>query len=293
MQNMKPLLCGMGALIGLTFVVGAWSNPGIAGDHQPSVCLADDLIGMKVISEQGEKLGKIDDVVVHPGGMPSHAVLSFGGWLGVGEKLFAMPWNVLRHIEPDTAKEDSERSLVLQLDQEKLRTAPGFDQKNWPAMANPDWAKEIDAFYAADVKTAKDAKPVPAAVPTSVITWRVSKLKGTDVENPTGDSLGEIREVAIDQDGRVCFVALSVGGDDKLVAVPWDSLKFSLGGEKGDEKTITLAATEKQLQEAPEFKEGKEHKATMCDPKWISRVYTYHSCEPYWDAPARLGESNN
>lgn len=286
MQNMKLLLLGTGALVGMTVLLSAWSTPG----DQPAVWLADNLIGMKVVSQQGDSLGKIEDIVVHPGGMPSHAVLSFGGWLGMGDKLFAMPWSVLRAVEPDTAKEGSELSLVLQLDKERLKTAPGFDQKNWPSMASADWAKEIDAFYVADLKA--QPKAIPAAAQTSVITWRASKLKGSEVETPTGEALGEIGELAIDANGRVSYVALDIAGE-KVVAVPWDSLKFSLGGDKGDEKTVTLASTVKQLEQAPEFKSGKENCAAMCDPKWISRVYAYFSCPPYWTAPTSVGTTKN
>lgn len=281
MKNMKRLLPAAGALVGLSLLSGAWSSL----DEQPCAWLANELIGMNVISQHGDSLGKIEDVVVHPGGEASHAVLSFGGWLGMGDKLFAMPWTVLRTVEPDTAKKDSTRSLVLPLDKERLKTAPGFDKKSWPTMANADWTKDVDAFYVGDLNP-NTKKPAEAAARTSIITWRVTELRGTNVMTPTGEKLGDLEEVAIDTNGRVCYVAVSVGGflgmGDKLVAVPWDSLTFSLAGDKGDEKLITLAATKKQLEGAPEFKEGKDHCAEMCDPKWISRVYGHYSCPAYW-----------
>ncbi|HEX9641273.1 MAG TPA: hypothetical protein VGB13_08165, partial [Candidatus Krumholzibacteria bacterium] len=64
---------------------------------------------------------------------------------------------------------------------------------------------------------------------------------------------------------------------------------FSLADDKGDEKLITLATTKEQLEQAPQFKEGKEHRAEMCAPRWVNRVHDYFSCPPYWkneDAPA-------
>lgn len=284
MENMK-LLHFTSAFLGVSLLAGAWT--GLKG--QPCGWLASDLIGMKVISEQGDSLGKIEDVVVHPGGETSYAVLSFGGTLGMGDKLFAMPWSVLRTVEPDTAKKDSARSLVLPLDKERLKTAPGFDKKSWPTMANRDWTKDIDSFYVGDVNP-NTKKPAEAAARTSVITWRATELKGTEVKTPTGEKLGDIKEVVLDPNGRVSYAALSVGGflglGDKVVAVPWDSMTFSLGGDKGDKRLITLTSTKKQLEQAPQFKEGKEHCAEMCDPKWTSRVYEYFSCPPYWKADA-------
>ncbi len=275
MKQLK-LLNVTSALVGLSLFAGAWTSL----KSTPSIWLSSELVGMKVISQQGDSLGKIEDVIVHPGGEASYAVLSFGGTLGMGEKLFAMPWSVLRTVEADTAKKDSARSLVLPLDKERLKLAPGFDKKSWPMTANADWTKDVDTFYLGDANP-NVKKPLEAGARTSVITWRVTELKGANVETPTGTKLGDIKELAIDSNGRVSYAALSVGGflgiGDKLVAVPWDALKFSVGGDKGDKRMITLAATKKQLEGAPEFKSGKEHSAEMCDPKWIGRVYEYFS----------------
>ena len=111
-------------------------------------------------------------------------------------------------------------------------------------------------------------------------------MKGTNVKTPAGDKLGDLKELAIDTNGRVCYATVSVGGflgiGDKIVAVPWDSLKFTLGGDKLDKKMITLASTKEQLKGAPEFKEGKENCVEMCDAKWITRVYEHFSCPIYW-----------
>jgi sporulation protein YlmC with PRC-barrel domain len=213
----------------------------------------------------------------------------------MGDKLFAMPWTVLHTADADTAKDnakkDGELSLVLPLDKERLKKAPGFDKKSWPTTANADWTMDIDAFYAGDVN-ASLKKPIAAASRNSVITWRVSELKGTEVKTPTGEALGELKEVALDANGRVSYAALSVGGflgvGDRLVAVPWDALVFSLAGDKGDKKLITLASTKKQLEEAPHFKDGKDDRSEMCDPKWISGVYSHFACPVYWSTTGAL-----
>jgi sporulation protein YlmC with PRC-barrel domain len=244
-----------------------------------------------VLSQEGTGLGKIEDVVLHPGGKPSYAVMSFGDWHGVGDKLFAMPWGVLRTVEADTAKKDSVRSLVLPLTTDKLKAAPGFDKGKWPVVANAEWTLDIEKFYIGDANP-NYGEPVEAAARASNITWRVTELKGFDVTTPTGQELGELRDVAIDTNGRVCYATLSVGGflgiGDRVVAVPWDSLNFSVGGTKGDERKITLAVTKKLLELAPEFKSGKENCAEMCDPKWVQRVYTHYSSPAYWNRTGAL-----
>jgi len=73
-------------------------------------------------------------------GKVSYAVLSFGGFLGMGEKLFAVPWGAL------TLDTENKR-FVLNVEKERLKNAPGFDQEKWPNMADQAWSNEIHTYY--------------------------------------------------------------------------------------------------------------------------------------------------
>jgi hypothetical protein len=75
-----------------------------------------------------------------PTGRVAYVVLSYGGVLGMGNKLFAVPWNAF------TVDED-EKELILNTDKQRLENAPGFDKDNWPDMADQTWAAEIYRFY--------------------------------------------------------------------------------------------------------------------------------------------------
>jgi sporulation protein YlmC with PRC-barrel domain len=112
-------------------------NPGPG----PYVMSADTLEGDKVVNAKGEDLGRIENIMLDvPGGRIAYAVLSFGGFLGIGDKLFAIPWRLL------TLDADNKR-FVLNVDKDRLVSAPGFDKDHWPAMASPEWAKEIHDYY--------------------------------------------------------------------------------------------------------------------------------------------------
>jgi sporulation protein YlmC with PRC-barrel domain len=102
-----------------------------------------NLVGMPVKNARGEDVGKIEEVVIDlDRNRLMYAALSFGGFLGVGSKVFAIPWDAM------SLKFD-ERStyFLLDVDPEKLKAAPGFARENWPDMSDPNWAKDIDAFY--------------------------------------------------------------------------------------------------------------------------------------------------
>lgn len=100
---------------------------------------ASSLIGASVKDAQNEKLGEINDLVMDwPGGKIRYAVLSYGGILGIGDKLFAVPIDSFQARDTD---------LVLGIDKEQIKSAPGFDKSQWPDIADPQWSKSIDEFY--------------------------------------------------------------------------------------------------------------------------------------------------
>jgi sporulation protein YlmC with PRC-barrel domain len=105
------------------------------------VMAADTLAGDKVRNWAGEDLGKIDSIMIDiRSGRVAYAVLSFGGILGMGNKLFAVPWKALR------ADED-EKSFILDVDKKMLESAPGFDKDNWPDMADTTWGSGVFRHY--------------------------------------------------------------------------------------------------------------------------------------------------
>lgn len=107
----------------------------------PRLMGADTLIGNDVYNENNEDLGDIKEIMLDmTNGQVSYAVLSYGGFLGMGEKLFAVPWDALKL---DTVN----KRFVLNVDKDRLETAPGFDQNHWPDMADQSWKDEINAFY--------------------------------------------------------------------------------------------------------------------------------------------------
>ncbi len=105
------------------------------------VMSASTLVGDAVVNARGEDLGKLEDIMIHvDSGKVAYAVLSFGGFLGMGDKLFAIPWEAL-------SLDEDNKQFILDVDKEKLEHAPGFDKDNWPDMADPTWGKQIYGYY--------------------------------------------------------------------------------------------------------------------------------------------------
>ncbi len=112
-------------------------------DHGPGPELmgADTLLGNDVYNQDGEDLGDIKEFMIEmSSGRIAYAVLSFGGLLGMGDKLFAVPWAALRL---DTVNE----RFTLNVPKDRLKEAPGFDKHSWPPMSDKAWAGGVHRFY--------------------------------------------------------------------------------------------------------------------------------------------------
>ena len=95
-----------------------------ANQAMQQVSRASKIIGTDVKNAQGQNLGKVKELVLDPeSGQVVYAVVSFGGLLGVGDKLFAVPWRVLSWTR-------DKEYYVLNVDKDTLKKAPGFDKKH-------------------------------------------------------------------------------------------------------------------------------------------------------------------
>ena len=109
------------------------------------VVSASKIIGEAVVNRQNENLGEIHELVIDAKeGRLAYAVLSFGGFMGMGNKLFALPWSAFEFA-------NTENKLILNVDKEKLKAAPGFDQDaKWPNFADRAWGNSIHNYYGYD-----------------------------------------------------------------------------------------------------------------------------------------------
>ncbi len=102
---------------------------------------ATTLIGDGIKNPQGDALGDLKEIMLDTtNGKIAYAVVSYGGILGMGDKLFAVPWSAFS-IDHENHK------LVLSVSKEKLKDAPGFDKDNWPNFADTSFASSLNAYY--------------------------------------------------------------------------------------------------------------------------------------------------
>ena len=201
---------------------------------------ASKLIGMEVKDRNGNSIGEIKNMALDPAqNEVRYAVLSFGGVMGIWDKLFAVPLNAFERGKDDNV-------LVLNVSKPQLDKIKGFDDDYWPTYVAGYWSGEQENA------SARNAQP-----PATGAVIKATEYLEREVNNLNGEELGEIKDLAIDlSSSRIKYVVIEHGGllgvGEKLVAVPASTLSSS-----ADNDEIFLNATEEELKNARGFPDDK------------------------------------
>jgi sporulation protein YlmC with PRC-barrel domain len=113
----------------------------------PRVLSSSSISGTNIYNRQGESLGEVKELMVNmQSGQVEYVVVSFGGFLGIGDKYFAVP---LEAFDVDTEDE----KFILDANREKLENSPGFDKDNWPSTADNTFTNRVYNHYGVERRT--------------------------------------------------------------------------------------------------------------------------------------------
>ncbi len=169
------------------------------------------IIGENVKDARGKSIGKIEDLMVDSNGRVVFAVMSFGGFLGIGDRYFALPWNALRfeHEGNDV------KAVVLDVNKETLEKAPSFARDRSPSASDREQARR----YWGDTA-------ITAQVKSKLAADRASTLARVDVDTRQGvvELSGSVSDERTKQ--RATQLAREVDGVKNVV----NRLKVQAGG---------------------------------------------------------------
>jgi sporulation protein YlmC with PRC-barrel domain len=154
-ESMEPMESGGGAkIIGKGAATAA--GPG------PDVMAASTLDGNSVLSSDGHDVGSLKEIMLDvASGRIAYAVLSSGGFLGIGDKLIAVPWSALT-LDTDN------KCFRMAATAEQVRHSPGFDKDAWPSMADRTWATTVHQHYGREPYWTNDVSTTGAIPPEGV-----------------------------------------------------------------------------------------------------------------------------
>jgi sporulation protein YlmC with PRC-barrel domain len=246
------------------------------------------LIGKNVEASGGDNVGEIKDLALDTtNGCVSYAVFGYGGTLGMGDKLVAIPLKAFQFRQntgdmDDTRKLDNIERVVLNVDKAKLQMAPTFDKDHWPTVVNYDFWGITDADMMRDKdREADNAKP--AGIVGAFV--KASDAVGMDLQNPQGEDLGEVQDLVVDlRSCHIAYAVLATGGvlgvGEKYHAVPWQTLYIRPSDKNVNKQVAFINIDKDRLKAAPTF--AKNAWPNMADEQWSRTLHAYYGAQPTW-----------
>jgi hypothetical protein len=102
---------------------------------------SDKVQGTTVYNPSGEKIGSIEDVMIDKlSGKVAYADMTFGGFLGIGNRHHPLPWSVLKY---DTEMD----GYVVNIDKDRLENAPSYEPDKRPDWEDESWGRQVHSYY--------------------------------------------------------------------------------------------------------------------------------------------------
>jgi sporulation protein YlmC with PRC-barrel domain len=226
---------------------------------------SDRVEGTAVYDAQGKRIGKVEHLVIDKaGGRVAYAVLSFGGFLGIGANHYPIPWPMLDYDE-------KLGGYRVDITEEQLRNAPTIEQGESWEQTNRDRDKTVYGYW-------HQSTPVQAGQPSSLITS--DRVEGMPVYDVHGKRIGKVERLMIDKlTGQIAYAILSFGGflgiGEDHYPIPWSMLTYN---EKPDGFQVDI--TEEELKDAPKVEPGENWEQTTRARD--QDVHDYWEVRYYW-----------
>jgi sporulation protein YlmC with PRC-barrel domain len=246
----------------------AWADSAPTAQAQLQVD-AENLLGLDVVNAEGETIGEIDNVVIDADGQVRHVIVGVGGFLGLGEKNVALPWDqIVLSADGESVTvpytKDQLAGLPSHVYPEEVGsgTVYGYDddvrvnsylsvEREAAAEAAEETGETVAeaAAEAAGTTAPSATAQTGATVTTDAARIEASALLGADVRTTAGESVGDVDEIWLDANGQVAGLVVDVGGylgiGSDPVLLAWSDLQIS---RDGDDVIAVTALTRDQLE---------------------------------------------
>jgi hypothetical protein len=209
----------------------------------PGDVRTDKLIGRNIQNPQDETIGEIKSVMLNQGGSVDSVIVGVGGFLGMGEREVAIGWK-------DLNVTNNGEKVTTALSKDQLKALPEYKYADVKQRGTVFGMPAMDKTTA----TAPHTPSATAAAPAGYV--GASKLVGLNVRNAQDESIGEIKDVLIANNGSIQSAIVGVGGflgvGERNVALAWNQLKLQ---RDGDQLKAMVTMTKDQLKTLPEYKQ--------------------------------------
>ncbi|MEQ8851957.1 PRC-barrel domain-containing protein [Gimesia sp.] len=220
---------------------------------------AGSVLNKGITNLKQQDIGEINDFVLDSkNGKIRYAAVTYGGFLGFGNKMFAVPFEALTVLPNNNCKQD--HRFLLEVSQEQLDGAAGFKQDHWPDFADQEFLKKLDLRY----KVHRDQE-----VPPSNAVIRANQLLNLKVLNAEDHQIGKVEEIILDTAHRKARYIIASLNDhttngNKLFAVPFQALQVKSNLKNDNQQNLVLKMSNHQLTKIQGF--DRDHWPDFTDP---------------------------
>ena len=231
----------------------------------PSLIASDQVEGTAVYDARGKRIGKVERLVIDkPSGRVAYAILTFGGFLGIGADRYPIPWPMLGY-------DGKLGGYRVDITEERLKNAPTIEQGETWDQANRDRDGMIHSYW---------QQPASVQERQTLPLITSDRVEGMPVYDLHGKRIGKVERLMIDKlTGQIVYAILSFGGflgfGEDHFPIPWSMLTYN---EKPD--GFQLDITEEQLKNAPKIEQGEDWEQT--NRARNKDVYDYWEVRYYW-----------
>jgi sporulation protein YlmC with PRC-barrel domain len=250
---------------------------GMQGAWEPKLEQARTLLAFRIEDAKGEKLASVEDLVLDKDhGRIAFVVASRGGFLGIKEKLTAIPYTALK---PNIGRS----AFILNVAGRSLNKAPSFLRINWPDVTGEKFAREVYGYYGLTVPVgmyrAEGLAVSGEGMRGETSLCRLTKLSDFPIRDTESRVIGNIDQIMIDMtEGRPVYALLSVNQPDlrdKLSVVPWTSVEL-----RGIDRTAVVDADLTTLRSVAYARGAVPN---LADERISGNIHETFGSEPYWN----------
>lgn len=260
------------------------ANKSVEQSKAAMYALSNDIRGKEIYNRQGEEIGTVSDLIVDVRKGKAHfAIVSFGGFLGIGSDSVAVPLKALSWHR-------GEERFILPTATDRLKDAPDFNSDNWDQLSDREWLEKT-RFAFGDLPDMDDRenpryrdgqrRPTDQRAQDN----RFDRyMLASDIDEATivgrdGEEFGSIEDAVIDRNsGHIGFVTFETGGvlgiGSETRIIPWEALERT----QENEFRVSLAST--QNENAPKI--ANDRIAELGSHEANREIYAYYDVEPRW-----------
>ncbi len=224
---------------------------------------AKQLMDKEIVSPEGEELGSVDDFMIGEDGQIKYVILKSGGFIGIGEDEFTIPWNAIQTQKENQLVANITKSEIEKYTEEEKKSAEK-EAARQKQTAQSEKSQQEEEMKTAQQKQQETGKEVAGMQAT-----RARDLLDKKVMSQNDEELGTADNIYISEEGEALFVIVNPKEGDQLRPIPADMVHKDPQGDN-----LKAEIDQQTFAQGPGF--SKQDKPELAKSEWEQKIRGYY-----------------